>query len=404
VTQVLDRPRAGSARTTARAERPQPLWLRSILGALWAALVGNAVLLVASLVVWAADSRTTTSAGSAMRFAVALWLDGQRVPIDVPGGRIALAPLGLTVLLGLLLGRFAAVVARGAASQEVGAVGAMVFAITLPYAGIAAGLATVARTETIRPSPGAAFITAGILALVATTVGGLRGADQWAAMRDRLPQTLRHSMRAAGVAAAVLLGTATVLTVAALWHHADLVGNSIDGYSNGSGRFAVAAISLLFIPNAVLFSAAYLAGPGFAIGTGTTVSLADAHVGATPALPVLAALPHGGAPSALVVVAIVTGLFAGLLAAWRIRRDVGDDLRAQLGAVLLTGLAVGGAAALLAALSGGPFGPGRLAAVGPSPWQVGLAVGGEIAGVALIGVAVQAWWRLWRSLPGVARR
>jgi hypothetical protein len=32
----------------------------------------------------------------------------------------------------------------------------------------------------------------------------------------------------------------------------------------------------------------------------------------------------------------------------------------------------GGALGLLAAVSGGPLGDGRLAAVGPSPWQVGL--------------------------------
>jgi hypothetical protein len=370
----------------------------------WAALVGNAVLIVVSLVVWSADSRTTTSAGSAMRFAVALWLDAQRVPIDVPGGKIAVAPLGLTLLLGLLLARFAAVVARGAASQEAGAVGAMVLAVTLPYAGLAAGLSMLARTSTIRPSPGAAFVTSGILALVATTAGGLRGANRWATLWEQLPASFRHAMRASGVAAAIIFGTSAVLTVAALWHHADLVGNSIDGYSNGTGRFAVAAISLFFVPNAVLFTSAYLAGPGFAVGTGTTVNLATVHVGATPALPVLAALPRGAAAWPVVALAVVSALGAGLLAGWRIRQDVGDELVEQIKTVVATALVVGGAAALLAALAGGPFGPGRMAAVGPSPWQLGLVVGGEVGGVALVVVAVQAWWRLWRSLPGVTRR
>jgi hypothetical protein len=339
-----------------------------------------------------------------MRFALALWLDGHRVPLGVPGGRIALAPLGLTVLLIALLARSAAVLARGAASQELGAVAAMVLAVTIPYAGLATGLAYLARTSSIRPSPGAAFVTAGILSIVATTIGGLRGAGQWSALWEQLPMTLRDAMRAAGAAGAVLLGTATVLTVAALFHHADLVGNSIDGYSNGSGRFAIAAISLFFIPNAMLFTTAYLAGPGFAVGTGTSVNLAAAHVGATPALPVLAALPHGAASWPVIALAVVSAVGAGLLAGWRIRQDVGDDLRAQLRAVLATGLVLGAVVALLAALAGGPFGPGRMSAVGPSPWQVGLTVGGEVAGVALVVVAIQAWWRLWRSLPGVARR
>lgn len=339
-----------------------------------------------------------------MRFAVALWLDAQRVPMAVPGGRVALAPLGLTLLLGALLARFAAIVARGASSQERGAVAAMVFVMTLGYGGLATGLAYVGRSATIRPSMGAAFVTAALLSLVATTAGGLRGAGQWRAIWDGLPEALRDALRASGSAAAVLLGTSTVLTVAALFHHATLVGNSIDGYSNGSGRFAMAAISLLLVPNAMLFTTAYLTGSGFAVGAGTSVTLAGAHVGATPALPILAALPRGAAPWPVVALAITSALGAGLLAGWRIRRDVGDDLRAQLRAVAATGLVIGAGAALLVAVAGGPFGPGRLAAIGPSPWKVGLSVGGEVASVALVVVAVEGWWRLWRSLPGVARR
>lgn len=339
-----------------------------------------------------------------MRFAVALWLDAHRVPLAVPGGRIALAPLGLTLVLGALLARSAAAVARGAASQEPGAVVAMALAVTVPYAGIAAGLAVVARTSSIRPSPGAAAISAAVLCLIATSIGGCRGAGQWAPLWQRLPGAVRDGMRAAGAAAAVLIGTSTVLTVAALFHHADLVGNSIDGYSNGSGRFAIAAISLFLIPNAVLFTTSYLAGPGFAIGTGTTVNLGAVHVGATPALPVLAALPRGAAAWPVIALAVVSVLGAGLLAGWRIRQDAGDDVGGQLRAVLVTGLAMAGGAAALAAIAGGPFGPGRLSALGPSPWRVGLILGGEVAGVALVVVGIEAWWRLWRSLPGVARR
>ncbi len=371
---------------------------------MWAASLGLAVLVVVALVVWSADSRTTSSAGSAMRFAVALWLDAHRTALSVPGGRIALAPLGLTLVLGALLARFAAVVARGASSHEPGAVGAMVLVMTLAYGGLASGLAYVGRTATIRPSAGAAFVTAAIVSLVATAIGGLRGADLRGAVWAGLPPALRDALRAAGVAAAVLVGTSAVVTIASLFHHANLVGNSIDGYSNGSGRFAMAAISLFMIPNAVLFTMAYLTGTGFAVGAGTSVTLAGVHVGATPALPILAALPRGAAPWPVVAVAVATALGAGLLAGWRIRQHAGGDIGAQLRTVAATGVVIGAGAALLVAVAGGPFGPGRLAAVGPSPWKVGLTVGGEVAGVALLVVAVDGWWRLWRSLPGVGRR
>ena len=42
------------------------------------------------------------------------------------------------------------------------------------------------------------------------------------------------------------------------------------------------------------------------------------------------------------------------------------------------GPCAGAAVALLAAAAGGPVGGGRLTAVGPSPWQVGLAVALEV--------------------------
>ena len=53
-----------------------------------------------------------------------------------------------------------------------------------------------------------------------------------------------------------------------------------------------------------------------------------------------------------------------------------------------TGITTGLVAALLAALSGGPIGGGRLATVGPSPWEVALSVGLEVGVAAGISAGV----------------
>ena len=55
--------------------------------------------------------------------------------------------------------------------------------------------------------------------------------------------------------------------------------------------------------------------------------------------------------------------------------------------------------AFLAWLGGGAVGTGRLRTVGASPWQVGLAVAGEVAAVALLFVAAHA---VWQRLAGDA--
>jgi hypothetical protein len=51
-----------------------------------------------------------------------------------------------------------------------------------------------------------------------------------------------------------------------------------------------------------------------------------------------------------------------------------------------TGAAAGGVLTVVAALAGGPIGPGRMATVGPSAWQVGLAAALELG----IGAAIAA--------------
>ena len=64
----------------------------------------------------------------------------------------------------------------------------------------------------------------------------------------------------------------------------------------------------LVAPNLALLGSAYLLGPGFAFGTGTTVSPTAVSLGAVPAFPVLAALPNEGpTPGWLVVLMGVPG-------------------------------------------------------------------------------------------------
>jgi hypothetical protein len=398
VTQTIARPRPAAARRRqAQAAPVSPLWLRSLLTAIWSSAVGLAVLVVLSLIDWTADSRATSSAATAMRFAVAMWLDAQRAPLHVPGGTIAVAPLGLSLLLAGLLARFARVLSRDAPSQRPGAVAAMVFAVSVPYGGIAAALALVARSDSIRPSPGTAFIAATGFSVLATTVGGMRGAGQWSALWDRLNDTTQSALKAAGAAAAVLLASSTVLTAAALIEHHKLIGDSLAGYGNGSGQFTMALLSIWLIPNAILLSLAYLTGTGFVVGSGASVTIGHSHVGATPALPILAAIPHGGASWVVVVLAVAAIGGAAALAARQIHRGTGIDLATKCSAALGLAATIAAGTALLEAVAGGPAGPGRLATFGPSPWKVALSVAFEIAGPVIVFVSVQAAWRTWRA-------
>ena len=182
-----------------------------------------------------------------------------------------------------------------------------------------------------------------------------------------------------------------------------------------SGGAVLVLGCLLLLPNAAVWAVAYAAGPGFAVGTGTVVSPFGATLGPVPALPLLAALPAAGSPPAMVravlLLPVLAGVAVGVVLARRLPAPAapaapasadgedgagGSDGSDTPGADgegwgpvgragraagwgLAAGLAAAAALTALAALSGGPLGAGYLAAVGPSPWQVALALAVEIA-------------------------
>jgi len=126
---------------------------------------------------------------------------------------------------------------------------------------------------------------------------------------------------------------------------------------------------------------AYVAGPGFAVGTGTSVGVAGAHLGAVPAFPLLAALPSGtgsGPAPALLAVPLLAGVLAGLLAV-RAGEPGAGGWRPTAELAGTTGALVASAVAVLCGFASGPAGPGRLAEVGPHWWLVGPAAGVSVA-------------------------
>ncbi|MEU4594877.1 cell division protein PerM, partial [Micromonospora aurantiaca (nom. illeg.)] len=140
----------------------------------------------------------------------------------------------------------------------------------------------------------------------------------------------------------------------------------------------ITLVSLAYAPNATAWSASYLLGPGFAVGTDTAVRTSEVSVGALPAVPLLAGLPRGpmdGLGGALLAVPVLAAMAAGWLLARRLLRVAAEE-RTEVGwpALLLpaalAGPVAGALLGLFAAASGGSLGGGRLAEVGPSPWAV----------------------------------
>jgi hypothetical protein len=201
---------------------------------------------------------------------------------------------------------------------------------------------------------------------------------------------------------AVLVVAGAVLGAAALAAHIHQAATLQRALRpNAVGLVLLVLLQLSYVPNAVIWGIAYVVGPGFAFGSATVVAPAGSALAKLPALPMLAALPPGPHPAmpswlepTVLAVPYIAGGLGGLLLV-RAARQLALDAAPLLG--LASGVASGSVLALLAAASGGPLGDGRLAAVGPSPWQVGVVSALEIGVAAAVTAGIANYVTLRRT-------
>jgi hypothetical protein len=355
-----------------------------------AALLGLIVVEIVVLVLWATDSRSTAAGDSAWRFAAALWLLAQRGGFSTTTGAIGLMPIGLTVIPAYMLWRAGHRVARYASwpatrRQQWRTLFGITIGISAAYAATAAVVAYLAADSGLHPHVGQAAVGAGVLAAVMSSFG------VWRATRlpVRVSRPVRVVARATGAAMAVLLGGGAALWGVLLTVHAGSATTLTRALHPGStGGVGLTLASIALIPNAVIWAASVLVGPGFVIGTGGGIGLFGVSVGAVPALPVLASLPHQGTPPGWAALLLAVPVFAGVLAGLMVVRGLAPAGRLRAaGYGVLVGVGSGGVMLLLAALSGGPAGPARLQTVGPGPWQT--------AGATALAIGVPAMLTAW---------
>lgn len=213
----------------------------------------------------------------------------------------------------------------------------------------------------------------------------------------RLPEVAR---RVTGVVLRLALGSVTgLLSVSAvavgvllLASYADVIALYEAAHAGYLGGLALTLGQLALLPVLVLWAASWFVGPGFSLGTGSSVSPLGTSVGPLPAVPVLGALPTQDWSFAFVgiLVPVVAAFVTATLLRGRVLAALGQHdgplARALVG---VGGGAVGGlVVGLLAATASGSIGPGRLAEVGPSPLVVGAVAALEFAVAAALALLV----------------
>ncbi|OLT29798.1 hypothetical protein BJF79_40400, partial [Actinomadura sp. CNU-125] len=386
--------------------------MSGLVAALWCIGIGLAVLTTVTLVGWIAAPRTAFGGGlpGVFRAAVNFWLISHHAGFSSGHGRVGLLPLGVLIVPGALLYRGGAWMIRGIGLPDRPrvAVARVAAELAVPYAALAGALALAASAPTMRPSAWQALVACGTVAVVA---GGLGARGPWWRRRSRrrraaaaslgrgallrlLPERPRSLVIGVAGAAAVLLASGALLAAVSLALHLKDAEHLYDMLGPGIvGGVLLLLVELAFLPNMVIWGMSYAIGPGFSVGSGTTVSPTGVYLDVVPAFPPLAALPEPGPAPAASLLALAAPFVAGAVGGVLTVRSTPSS--ANEAAPLwgfVTGALTGVVAALLAALSGGPLGGGRMATVGPSPWQVGLMATLEVG----ISAAIVAWWANWR--------
>ena len=403
MTDLLARP---LLKVKATPEGPRrPLALSGALAAAATVAVGLVVSIAICVCAWFAGS--TGSFEAAVRVGVLAWLVGHGSGVVVGGLSLTAIPLGALACLGFALFRAGRWAATHSAIRSDRDLVAGVASLAAAYAAAAAVAATVAGTPQASTGPVRTAVSTLLVSLLAGGLGMVRGSGRLDAILQRLPLSGRAAARGAGAGWLAMVGAGALLVTASLVVQFSDVLRLTEGVAAGGlGGALLAALAVAALPNAVLCAGAYLAGPGFQLGTGTTVAPGDVRLGRLPAFPLLAVAPEDGAHGewqiALVVVPVLAGALAGAVAHRRLRRagalaesggTLGWVTAAGLGGT--AGLGGGVAFGLSTWLATGSVGPGRMQDVGPAV----LATTGVCALAFALGGAAAAAGRAWWSSP-----
>ncbi|WP_455749733.1 cell division protein PerM [Nocardiopsis dassonvillei] len=395
------RTRSSGAAEPDAAVAPRPVYATGGIAAATAAALGLAVIVTLTIIGWVAAPHDTFGEDiiDILQGAVLAWLVGHHVSFSVPDGQIALLPLGLVLLPGLLLYRSGRWLARSCDIPRLRYVYRAALAIAGPYAAIAGTLALLARTEAVEPSMPRALVMGFVTAFLAGGLGVLRQLmrDKEVPARDllRLMPARSRSLLVGMLASTgtLLLGGLALFLVALAMSLPEVVETTRVLGPGLVGGALLIVVQLAYLPNAVVFAVCYALGPGFAVGAGTVVAPTGVSVGALPMLPMLAALPSNGAAPVASLLALAVPFVAGAVGGALTQRsapDVVSEAAPLWGFVC--GVTTGLLCAALAALAGGPLGGERLSEVGPSAWQVGLVAALEVGVAAAVVAWVANWW------------
>lgn len=335
--------------------------LRSLLPTV---LIPNAIVLIAIIIFSLIVLIATATPMAAMPATVAeTWLALNLAPVSGRGISLSLLPMLPAIGVVMLVARRVYKAVKDRISLHdllILLCGALVIPALITLTACAMLWDASSVFDVASPNVFAAVGTVILLHACAFMIG--MGTRLWRALARRygVPSWVIDSALLAVRAVGYLLLAAFIVFLVSLAVHYRAFLESLQGYST-AGIVGVIAVSLVYLPNAVVSSLAIIVGSSLELGQGS-VSLFAATLVPTPPVPVFAALPASMVPAVMAVVLVP--LIAVSLALWNRVSDF-------LNAVTIT-VAAGIVTLVLSFFAGGCL--GVYGYVGPLMWLTPLMV------------------------------
>ncbi|MFC7448243.1 DUF6350 family protein [Rhodococcus daqingensis] len=348
--------RRPSRRRVPAASRPTPNaeQIRTLLAvALRPALVALALIAACVLVTLVAANSDLTGTSGAV---AASWLAVHQVQLTIGGASLGVLPLFPTILMIWFVARGCAnaVTERTPRHEQLWVLGAAVAGPLLVTALALAVIKDASSVIALAP-PNALAAFAWVLAVHLIGAGIGMGSKLWRPICARLgvPAWVVASARPALRAGLALLASGAALTAVALISSWAAVGELLEAGDGFGGALGLTLLSILYLPNLAVGSAAMLVGSTAHLGE-ASLSVFNVVAGPVPGLPLLGAVPagpSGGGWPALLVIPAVLGVQLGRDCAHR-----AGGLSVAIRKVLLAAAAAALALGLLGFAAGGELG------------------------------------------------
>ena len=309
-----------------------------------------------ALIAWATAGSATGTTTDPIRGALWIWLGAHHIPFS-----LALPPSGLAgyfsylpwgaMVLPLLAIRSTFKRALDRLQGDFHNINGVRVIYSIFYTLIVTGLAYLSGSRTVTPQWYLAPIFAFLISITATMSCG---------DRLRIAKPVAIALRIV----AILLGTSLVAIGVLIIVKFSSVKLLVEGLQPGFfGGILLLLLSVLYLPNAAVAFSSYIAGSGFAVGTGTLVSPWWHHIDQLPVFPLLGIIPINRHPMWIIGGLFFLGLGV-LLAYWTLQSGVELLLQSALFLSLII--------FLLAYLSSGSLMTDEMGAMGVSVWKFGL--------------------------------